>query len=70
MFATHSTILSQGIARPPPVNGALLDRAIVELTQDDIPPAHRHKLAGSWRRRLAAEAQAREATRRELGVGR
>ncbi len=65
-----STILSQGIAQPPPVDRATVDRALAELARDDLPPGRRAKLAAFASAALAAEVAGRETMRGELQVGR
>ena len=65
-----STILSQGIAQAPPVDRAPIDRAIAELARSDLPDARREKLAVFVAAAIEAEATNREATRRELVIGR
>jgi len=65
-----STILSQGIAQAPPIDRAILDRAIQELADDALPDARRHKLVAFLATALNAEAQARDENRRQLQVGR
>ncbi len=65
-----STILSQGIAQAPPIDRATLDRAIGELARADMPDARRRKLAAFVAAAVEAEHANREATRRELSVGR
>ncbi len=65
-----STILSQGIAQAPPVDRATLDRALGELAQGDMPAARRQKLTAFVAAAIEAEAANREATRRELTIGR
>jgi len=65
-----STILSQGVAQSPPVDRAMLDRALGELAKDDVPAARRGKLAAFVAAGIAAEAQAREHGKGELEVGR
>ncbi len=65
-----STILSQGIAQAPPIDRATIDRAIAELAHDDMPPARRRKLSAFVAAAVQAQDDDRQATRRELGVGR
>ncbi len=65
-----STILSQGIAQAPPIDRATIDRAVAELAQDDMPPARRRKLSAFVAAAVQAQDDDRQATRRELGVGR
>ncbi|WP_342741793.1 ATP-binding protein [Sphingomonas rubra] len=65
-----STILSQGVAQAPPVERATLDRAMAELARDDVPAARRARLTTFVAAAFEAERLARDATRRELQVGR
>ena len=65
-----STILSQGIAQPSPVDPAVLARAVEELKRDELPPARRDKLVAFLAAALAAEDQARDERRRQLQTGR
>ena len=65
-----STILSQGIAQPVRIDRATIDRAIGELARGDTPDARRQKLAAFLAAAIEAEVANREATRRELAVGR
>ena len=65
-----STILSQGIAQGPPIDRAVLDRAMGELSSDDLPPARRAKLLAFVTAALDAEARDRDARRAELQIGR
>lgn len=65
-----STILSQGIAQTPPVDRAMVERALSELATDELPAGRRAKLSAFVAAALAAEGAARETMRRELQVGR
>jgi nitrogen fixation/metabolism regulation signal transduction histidine kinase len=65
-----STILSQGIALPPPIDRAVLDRAIAELAKDDMPQARRDKLVAFVAAAIEAEARDRDERRRQLQIGR
>ena len=65
-----STILSQGIAQEPPIDRALVTRAVEELGKPDLPAARREKLAGFVATAVSAEVAGREAMRGELQVGR
>lgn len=65
-----STILSQGIAQRSPIDRATLDRAIAELARGDVPAVRREKLAAFVTAAIEAEVASREATRRELMIGR
>jgi signal transduction histidine kinase len=65
-----STILSQGIAQRAPVDRATLDRAVAELAQPDMPLVRREKLVAFVAAAVRAQDDNRQATRRELNVGR
>lgn len=65
-----STILSQGIAQPPPIDRATVERALAELGRDDLPAGRRAKLSAFVTAALAAEIAGRETMRGELQVGR
>ncbi len=65
-----STILSQGMSQWPPVDRAMLDRAIIELAADDLPPIRRIKLAAFVAAGVEAWTQSRETMRVQLEVGR
>ena len=65
-----STILSQGIAQPAPVDRAILDRAMLELAKDDLPEARRVKLLAFVTAAIEAEAKDRDGRRTELQIGR
>ena len=65
-----STILSQGIAQAPPVDRAMLDRAIGELAKPDVPEPRRAKLTAFVTAGVDAWSTSREAMRAELAVGR
>ncbi|MEG3145443.1 CHASE4 domain-containing protein [Sphingomonas sp. RT2P30] len=65
-----STILSQGIAQPAPVDQAILDRAMAELARDDLPAPRRAKLLAFITAAAEAEARDRETRREQLRVGR
>ena len=65
-----STILSQGIAQAPPIDRTTIDRALGELVRSDVPEARRRKLVAFVAAAIEAETANREATRRELAVGR
>ena len=65
-----STILSQGMAQAPAIDRATLDRALGELGDSEASPVRRQKLVAFVVAALAAEGQAREAMRHDLGVGR
>ena len=65
-----STILSQGIAQPAPVDRATLDRAVAELARDDLPQPRRDKLVAFVIAAIEAEARDRTERRQELQIGR
>lgn len=65
-----STILSQGIAQTPPVDRALVDRALGELQHSAPTPDRRERLAAFVEAAISAEIAARETMRRELQIGR
>ncbi|MEO9131990.1 MAG: CHASE4 domain-containing protein [Sphingomonas sp.] len=65
-----STILSQGIAQPAPVDRAMLDRALSELVKNDMPQARREKLLDFVAAAIEAETSDRDERRRQLQVGR
>lgn len=65
-----STIISQGIAQPAPMDRGTLDRAVAELAKDDIPKARRDKLVAFVSAAIEAEAKDRDERRRQLQVGR
>lgn len=65
-----STILSQGIAQPPPVDQIALDRAIGELALDELDPERRTKLAAFVAAASAAGANNRAERRAALQVAR
>jgi len=65
-----STIISQGIAQPAPMDRGTLDRAVSELARDDIPAARRAKLVAFVAAAIEAEAKDREERRRQLQIGR
>ena len=65
-----STILSQGIAQVPPVDRAMLDRALAELARDDVPAGRRAKLTAFVTTGVDAWATSRDAMRGELAIGR
>jgi len=65
-----STILTQGIAQPPPIDRATVERALAELALDTLPPDRRARLAAFVTAAFAAEVAGRETMRGELRVGR
>lgn len=65
-----STILSREIAQLPPIDRAMLDRAIEELARGDFSDERREKLAAFVTAAIDAEAANRESTRHELSIGR
>jgi signal transduction histidine kinase len=65
-----STILSQGIVQPAPIDRATLDRAIDELALSDVSDERRRKLVAFVAAAIKAEADDRNRMRHELIVGR
>lgn len=65
-----STILTQGIAQPPPIDRATVERALAELALETLPPERRVRLATFVTAAFAAEVAGRETMRGELRVGR
>lgn len=65
-----STILSRGVAEAPPIDRAVLDRAVGELARDEADGARRRKLAAFLAASIDADARARDRQRRELQIGR
>ena len=65
-----STIISHGLARTPPIDRALLDRAADELARGDLPEARRAKLAAFVRQAVEALETARVEQVQQLGIGR
>ncbi len=65
-----TTILSQGLSQPSPIDRATIDRAIGELARDDLPDLRRRKLAAFVAAAFEAEGAARAAQVGELHVGR
>lgn len=65
-----STIVSRDLQQPPPVDRAMIDRAIAELAQDDLDPARREKLAAFTGAAVAAVAKDRAERQAALLVAR
>ena len=65
-----STILSAGLSQAPPIDRAILDRAIAELAGDDLPAPRRAKLLAFVAAAVEAEARDREERRDQLQIGR
>ncbi|MEG3174913.1 CHASE4 domain-containing protein [Sphingomonas sp. RB3P16] len=65
-----STILSKGIAQPPPIDRTVLDRAVAELGRDDLPAPRRAKLLAFIAAAIDAESKDRADRRTELAIGR
>ncbi len=65
-----TAILSQGIALPPPVDRALVERAVAELAQDAIDPTRRQKLASFVAGAIGAGEGDRTERIRQLHTGR
>lgn len=65
-----STIISKGIAQPPPIDRATLDRAVAELARDDLPQLRREKLVSFVAAAVEAETRDRGERRAQLQDGR
>ncbi|UVO52370.1 HAMP domain-containing protein [Sphingomonas sp. SUN019] len=65
-----STIISQGMARTPPIDRMTLDRAAAELGKDDLPAVRRQKLTAFVLAAIEALEAARIDQQQQLGVGR
>ena len=65
-----STVLSQGLAQVPVADRALVDRALTELADADIPAARRQKLVAFLAAAFANEAHAREERGGQMAIGR
>jgi signal transduction histidine kinase len=65
-----SAILSQGIALAPPVDRALVERAVGELAQEGIDPVRRQKLAAFVAGAVSAGDNDRTERNRQLQTGR
>lgn len=65
-----STVLSQGLAPAPLADRALLDRALAELADGDIPAARRRKLAAFLAAAFESEVQARAERDAQMAIGR
>ena len=65
-----STVLSQGLVQGPAADRALLDRALAELADGDIPAARRQKLAAFVAAALESEVRAREERNAQMEIGR
>lgn len=65
-----STVLSQGLALVPVADRTLVDRALAELADAEIPVVRRQKLAAFLATAFANEAQAREERDGQMAIGR
>ncbi|RSY87009.1 HAMP domain-containing protein [Sphingomonas koreensis] len=65
-----STVLSQGLAPVPVADRALVDRALAELADPEIPAVRRQKLAAFLAAAFASEARAREERDGQMAIGR
>ncbi|PKP99527.1 MAG: histidine kinase [Alphaproteobacteria bacterium HGW-Alphaproteobacteria-15] len=65
-----STVLSQGLAQVSTADRALLDRAMAELADENIPAARRQKLAAFVAAAFESELRAREERKAQLAIGR
>lgn len=65
-----STVLSQGLVQAPAADRALVDRALAELADADIPSARRRKLAAFVAAALESETSAREERDAQMEIGR
>ncbi|MCW3836270.1 CHASE4 domain-containing protein [Sphingomonas canadensis] len=65
-----STVLSQGLATPPVLDQAMLDRAFGELLRDDVPLVRRQKLVAFAAAATQAIGEEREERRRQMEIGR
>lgn len=63
-----STVLSQGLAQAPLADRTLLNRAIAELADPDIPQARRQKLAAFLAAIVESEADARVTRQQRLEI--
>ncbi|MET4898133.1 ATP-binding protein [Sphingomonadaceae bacterium jetA1] len=69
-LAPLGTILSHGAGRTPSADPALLDRALRELGDANVPPGRRTRLVAFVRAAIEAEALARDRVREQLEIGR
>ncbi|KQM65617.1 histidine kinase [Sphingomonas sp. Leaf17] len=69
-LAPVSTILSQGVAQGAAIDRAMLDRALGELTREDVDGARRQKLTAFVGAAIETETTNRIAQQRELQIGR
>jgi signal transduction histidine kinase len=65
-----STILSTGIGQGAPVDRALIERALAELSAADVAPERREKLVSFVAAAIDAEDRQREDRSRQLEIGR
>lgn len=65
-----STVLSQGLGAGAPMDRALLDRALSELANEDVPAVRRQKLVAFLAAAIEAVEQERSDRREQIAVGR
>ncbi|UZK66227.1 CHASE4 domain-containing protein [Sphingomonas sp. M1-B02] len=65
-----STVLSQGLGRPLALDRPTMDKALAELTREDLSPVRRQKLVAFLAAAFEAIDQEREDRRDQLGIGR
>lgn len=65
-----STVLSQGLGTGAPLDKSLLDKALSELTSEDIPAARRQKLVAFLAAAIEAVEQERADRRQQIAIGR
>jgi signal transduction histidine kinase len=65
-----STILSQGLGTGAPMDRALLDRALGELANEDIPAVRRQKLVAFLAAAIESVEQERSDRREQIAIGR
>lgn len=65
-----STVMSQGLGTGAPMDRALLDRALGELANEDIPAVRRQKLVAFLAAAIESVEQERADRRAEIAVGR
>ncbi|MBO9712670.1 HAMP domain-containing sensor histidine kinase [Sphingomonas sp.] len=65
-----TTVMSQGLDRPPAVDRATLDRALAELVEGRIPAARRRKLVAFLAAAIEAGDAERDERHRQLDIGR
>jgi len=65
-----STVLSQGLAQVPVADRALIDRALGELVDGDVPAARRQKLVAFLAAAFENEARSRDERSDQMAIGR